>query len=398
MWRFWTEMCRFGFVRWRVLFVPLCCLFPAVFNSKINHQEIMSQYVKLMGLGAFCGLLAACGSGNDRSHSSSEVVHNVFVVNPIPVGGASSRTFSGVVEENRTIGLGFKTAGQIESILVKEGAHVGAGQLLATLDTKDYALVVKQLQVQYDQLKADHDRLTYLHDHGNVSESEYAKSATGLEQVAVQLQLNKNKLDYTRLTSPISGVVTKVNFEKAEMVDAGRPVFEIMDNGSLEIVVDLPVKDFMERGSFDSIMMTGRDGAQYPLTVLSITPKADNNQLYQMKLGVPANAGANLTAGMNVTVTINKSGADAADRAEYEVPLRSVFERDGASCVWVLKADSTVVARRVDVLGNRDGKVTVSGDINDNEMIVKAGVHSLTDGERVKVINNDSKSNVGNTL
>ena len=334
---------------------------------------------------ALCLAVSSCG-GNNNSSDREETVHNVFVVHPVLKGTEQLRTFTGVVEENRTIGLGFKTAGQIETINVKEGDRVSKGQLLATLDTKDYELVVKQLQVQYDQMKSDHERLAYLHDRSNVSESDFEKSSSGLEQLGVQLQMNKNKLEYTRLYSPVSGVITAVNFEKAEMVDAGRPVFDIMDNGQLEIVVDLPLRDYLNRSRFNSIELVRKNSTSYPLNILSITPKADNNQLYQMKLSVPADAAAELTSGMNVTIKVNVGSEGGEHSGECAVPLRAVFENRGESFVWVLTPESTVVARKVDVISAGKGEAVISGNLKPGDAVVRAGVNSLHEGEKVNVI------------
>lgn len=360
------------------------------FERILNYYHVSKVNTVLMAA-SLCVAVTSCGVKENTSSGQGETVHNVFVVHPVAQGTGQARSFSGVVEENRTISLGFKTGGQIETINVKEGDRVSKGQLLATLDTKDYELVVKQLQVQYDQQKADHERLAYLHDRANVSESEFEKSASGLEQLGVQLQLNKNKLEYTRLYSPVSGVITAVNFEKAEMVDAGRPVFDIMDNGQLEIVVDLPVRDFMNRDQFNAIELAGKDGVSYRLNILSITPKADNNQLYQMKLSVPAEAATGLTAGMNVTVRVSVGPEGGEPVGECTIPLRSVFERDGNSCVWILGADSTVAARKVNVISVLKGEALVDG-LEPGDEVVRAGVNSLHEGEKVNVITRTPES------
>lgn len=65
------------------------------------------------------------------------------------------KCYPGIVREAHTIGLGFKTAGQIERICVKEGDYVRRGQLLAELDAADYRLGVEALQIQYDQLEEE---------------------------------------------------------------------------------------------------------------------------------------------------------------------------------------------------------------------------------------------------
>ena len=111
---------------------------------------------------AAVSMLTACG-GNDRK-PSEEKVRNVMTVLPQNRQESAVKNFSGVVKENSTVSLSFRTPGQITRVLVKEGQHVSQGQLVATLDTKDYQLQVDAAQTQYDQLKKEVERLTKLHD------------------------------------------------------------------------------------------------------------------------------------------------------------------------------------------------------------------------------------------
>ena len=65
---------------------------------------------------------------------------SVMLTTPVRTGAERIKHFSGVVQEKHDISLGFKTPGQIEQILVKEGDHVRKGQLIARLDDADYRL------------------------------------------------------------------------------------------------------------------------------------------------------------------------------------------------------------------------------------------------------------------
>jgi hypothetical protein len=67
--------------------------------------------------------------------------------------------------------------------------------------------------------------------------------------------------------------------------------------------------------------------------------------------------------------------------------------------VWVLGADSTVVATPV-ALGNTVGKgnVEIKSGLKGTETIVRAGVNSLRAGEKVKVIDEPKNTNVGRLL
>jgi RND family efflux transporter MFP subunit len=345
--------------------------------------------------------MLACCSCSKQEQSSDDTVHSVLVVKPSLAGTTTTKNYSGVVSESKSVSAGFKTAGQIARTLVKEGDYVHQGHVLAVLDDVDYQLAAKEARIQYDQMAGEMKRLEYMFQTNNLSQNDYEKSCAGFERLQVNLQNAQNRLSYCKLHAPTSGYVVKLNFEKGEMVNAGSPVVELMDNSSLEINVDLPAEAYLQRDKFLSYEATA-NGATYAVKLLSITPKADNNQLYSMRLSVPAEAQKHLTAGMNVDITINRSDNEVTDNASatYVLPLRSVFyDKDNKPCVWVLGADSTVVATPV-ALGNTVGKgnVEIKSGLKGTETIVRAGVNSLRAGEKVKVIDEPKNTNVGRLL
>lgn len=329
--------------------------------------------------------------------SSSMPTHNVFITNPQNIGPESDISLPATVEENRTISVGFKTAGQIERIFVKEGDRIAAGSVIARLDTVDYSLGISALREKYAQVSGEIDRITKLHASGNLSDNEYEKATSGLRQLSLQLQLEENKLAYCTLRSPATGIVTKVNFETSEMVDAGTPVIELLDNSGMVAVVDLPVKLYSERQSFSAFYGESSlaSGKLFPLEMLSLTPVADNNQLYKLRLSLPSSAV--ITPGMNITVHIYRENDTSSI---VTVPLSSVFEDRDEYYVWVVNSDdSSVKARKVTVSGTgEDGFVKVTSGLSTDDIIVRAGVHHLTDGEKVTILIEESATNPGNVL
>ena len=65
---------------------------------------------------------------------------------------------------------------------LREGDRVRQGQLLARLDAKDYQLQVNAVQIQYDPVKAEVERLRLLFEGNSLSANDYEKAASGLEQ------------------------------------------------------------------------------------------------------------------------------------------------------------------------------------------------------------------------
>lgn len=340
------------------------------------------------------GLLA--GACSDKKGAPTQL-HSVYVAQ---VGGAdasATRSFPGMVVEDHTVSLGFKTPGQIKRIYVKEGQAVRAGQLLAELDNADYRLGVEALQIQYDQVKEEVARARRLYEKNSMSANDYEKAAAGLRQLAVQLQVNKNKLDYTRLTAPASGIVGSVNFAPAEMVDAGTAVFTLINSSSMEVECDIPASVYAMRDRLSDFTCTATvdSGRAFPLRLLSVLPKADGNQLYRMRLAFVGKAPHQITSGMNVEVTASTD----AEGQQLTIPSTALFRYEGKECVWLLMPDSTVMRRAVNVTGAPSGSmVTVAQGLSSADRVVTAGVSALREGERVKVIAKPSETNVGGLL
>ena len=106
-------------------------------------------------------------------------------------------------------------------------------------------------------------------------------------------------------------------------------------------------------------------------------------------------------------VVVNEQGLvgivskDTTTTTKVAVPLTALFcdTESRKPCVWVFGQDSTVSKRPV-VLDGTDGEghaVVIEG-LMGKERIVRAGVHVLRDGERVRVIEKASNTNVGGLM
>lgn len=354
-------------------------------------KYLMLRYMRFFVMALMAFVLCSCAK-----ETKPTVIHSVVTTTPAPVGTQSVKNFSGVVRENAETNLSFKTAGQLEHIYVKEGDRVSSGQLLAVLDDKDYKLGVEATQIQYDQTKAEVERMKVLFEGNSLSANDYEKAMSGLKQLGVQLQVNKNKLSYTRLYAPASGVIKSVNFERMEMVDAGTPVFVMLDLHSLEVEVNLPADVYAQRNNLIDAYCTA-NSEQFPLQLRSIVPKADSNQLFTAKFALKGNVSAGKS--VDVVLTIGVPSAHTDTSAVCTVPQHSVFEEGGKQYVWQVKADSTVVKRPIEVLGTDDhGNIMVSASLDGSETIVRAGVGVLKENEKVKIVGKASDTNVGGLI
>jgi len=268
---------------------------------------------------------------------------------------------------------------------------VRAGQLLATLDTKDYQLQVDAAQTQYNQLKNEVERLKQLYEGNSLSGNDYEKATSGLEQLSIQLQNARNQLGYTRLTAPVSGTIQKVNFEASEMVSAGLPVMDLVDTSSLEVEINIPSDVYRLLGSTTEAYCLA-NGERFNLHKKSALVKADANQLFNVKYSIDGK----LSAGVNVDVYIEMGGDEAL--SGLSIPAHAIFEEGGNPYVWVVGSDDTVHRHAITLTTlDSEGLVVVTSGISPTDRVVKAGVNALHEGDKVKVVTQES-TNVGDLL
>ena len=354
----------------------------------------MRKYFKLLAISALAVmLLATCGSKKGTSTNSTQCVE---VISPTPLDTVATKNYTGRVKESEQINVAFKTGGQIKKINVRVGDHVAKGQLLANIDSSDYVLGLRNYEIQYHQLNSEVKRLKSLYEKRTVSENDYEKAAAGLEQLAIAVEGNRRRVAYTMLYAPASGVITDVFYSAGELVDAGMAVFSLLADHEMEVIFDLPVAEYQQRNNFSKIWCytSLEPDKLLPMRILSITPKADNSQLYRVHLAFDTPSKNQLTAGMTISVKVEK---EKQLQNGVTIPISSICKSETEPFVWVLTGDNHIRKQAVS-LGNisENGQIVVTDGLKGNEMIVKVGTSSLQEGEHVRVLPQPSETNVGN--
>jgi len=309
------------------------------------------------------------------------------------------RSFSGMIWEASEINLAFRVAGPIQKIYVKSGDYVKAGQLVAQIDQRDYEVQLQAAQAQYDQVSAEAGRVVELHNRQSVAGNDYDKAVAGEKMVAAQLKNARDQLNDTRLLSPVSGYIQKVNFIANELVDAGMPVATLIDVGHYVVEADIPVSIYIDRNkivSFTGFQPIFPDEV-IPLELLSFSKKANNNQLYRMQLRLnPANH-PKLAPGMDIMVKITLLNGT---EAKVCTPISALFNEGGKTFVWIYTPENNEVSKREVITGNitGTGKIIIEKGLRKGEQVVVAGVNQLKENQKVEPVEQVSETNIGGLL
>ena len=113
-----------------------------------------------------------------------------------------------------------------------------------------------------------------------------------------------------------------------------------------------------------------------------MSPQADSvTRTFAVKVGL-TNPPEGLKLGSTVTgcVTLNRASA-------IELPVMSLTKSNSKPAVWIVNPqDNTVSLRDIKIIDYKQGSILVSEGLENGEIVVTAGVHSLYPGQQVKLL------------
>ncbi len=355
----------------------------------------MNALYRLIALLAAAAALAACS----KPPAPSEPVRSVRTLTVGSDSAGSTHEFAAEVRARTESRLGFRVAGKMSSRTAEVGQRVRAGQVLAQLDPSDLRLGqqaaqagVRAAQSAYDLAVADFKRFKDLRDQGFISAAELERREATLQAQRAQLDQAKaqagvqgNQAGYAVLTATAAGVITAVEAEPGAVLAAGTPVLRLAHDGPRDAVFAVPedrvdaVRALLGRRGALRVQPWG-GGEGIDATLREVAAAADPvTRTFQVKADIGAAA---LALGRTVTVLIDQPRREGVTR----LPLSAVMQQQGKPAVWLLDRDSmTVRVQPVAVAGADGNSVVVSAGLSPGQLVVTAGVHVLTPGQKVRL-------------
>jgi RND family efflux transporter MFP subunit len=339
-------------------------------------------------------LLAGCSK-------PEPVPEPVRAVKVITVGASAMQSryeFSGDVRPRIESRLGFRVAGKITQRQAEVGQHVNAGAVLAQLDPQDYRLAadaaraqVAAAQTNRDLAAADHKRFLTLREQNFISGAELERRETALkaaqaqlEQAQAQLSAQGNQTRYTNLVADVSGVVTSVEAEPGQVVAAGTPVVKIAADGPRDVVFSVPEDKVaaVRPGTEVDVRLWAGNGARKG-RVREVAASADPvTRTYAVKVSLEGGEQPPLGA----TVTVLPQALAHAGGEVVKIPSSALRQEGQGSAVWVLDpATMTLKSQPVQVTTADGNDVVIGAGLAPGMLVVSAGVHLLTNGQKVTI-------------
>lgn len=322
-------------------------------------------------------------------------------------GAAQTGVYSGEVHARREADLSFRIGGKVTARLVEVGSTVKRGQVLGRLDAQDARLATTEARAQLAGAESDAanaaselERARKLVDQKFLSESALdarinADKAARARLAAVQAQLDisDNQSRYTALHAEAAGVVTAVNFEAGQVVNAGQPLLRIAYAGDKEVQVRVGEAQArqLKTGASARIHLWSAPEKTYTGKIREIAPAADENRTYLVKVSIH-DADRSVKLGMSASAAFDGVIEHASSIA---LPSGALFQEGQQPAVWMVNAEQRISAVPVNVVQYRENGILVRGALPPGSRVIAAGAHKLIAGQKIQPMPYDGVSPVG---
>jgi membrane fusion protein, multidrug efflux system len=148
---------------------------------------------------------------------------------------ATWNEFSGRLEAVERVDIRSRVAGTVQSVHFREGALVGKGDLLITIDPAPYAAELERAEAQVvaaqarqSYTRSEYERAKRLLDEHAIAQREFDERNNAQREADANLraaqaawQTAKLSLDYTRVRAPVAGRVGRLEITTGNLVAAG---------------------------------------------------------------------------------------------------------------------------------------------------------------------------------
>ncbi len=385
----------------------------------------------------FASLGVGCGKKQEaKTTTGVAMIPNVTIIKAHRSSLADAYEATGTVNAKSTTHVSANLLGRINSITVSEGDSVRKGQTLVEMDNREARSQVEKAQAALSEAQASlieldnstvaasavvrtaeankqfvdvtFARYKELYSRRSASGQEYddAHSRSGaarseLERAKAEVQRIISKrgqvnarieqakaeiananvyASYSRIVSPVTGVIVKQFAEPGAMATPGVPLLSIEDNSKyrLEVAVAESNSKLVHIGSRVDVRIDAIGTNEISGTVVEVLPTSDAaSRTYTVKIDLPANQ--SLRTGQYGVARFIYSQKEA-----ITVPQAAIIQRGQLAGVYTVASDGTIRFRIVTTGMISEGTVEVLSGVSEGDEIVSSDASKLNDGVKVR--------------
>ncbi|MBD3748753.1 MAG: efflux RND transporter periplasmic adaptor subunit [Sphingobacteriales bacterium] len=356
-------------------------------------------------------VFAACSSNQQNKNAQSTAVQFYPVVKINSQSTTLESSYPAQIQGQQDVDIRPKIDGFIEKIFVDEGATVKKGQILFSINAPQYEQAlrtayaaiksaeadVSAAQLQYNKTKplVEQDIVSKF-DLDNAALVLTAKKAA-LSQAKAALANAQTNLSYTKVSSPMDGVIGNIPYKVGALVSSNSPLplttisnidkvyayFSLNEKQLLEIARAYQGNTLEAKiRQIPAVSLLLADGTVYPEKgkIETVSGQIDTQTGSASLRATFPNPQGLLRSGASASIILTKNIANA-----LLIPQKSTTDIQGKKFVYVLTDSNTVKEVNIEVMQLTKGNFyVVTHGLKPGDQIVLEGSNSLKDGGKIK--------------
>ncbi len=333
---------------------------------------------------AMVGLLVACGPPPPKP----EPIRPLRTIEVGAVADLRSGELPGRSRSAREVDLAFDVSGTMVERPVSIGDEVKEGDLIARLDPRDFQARLQAAEAAARNAQRNLARGKELVVKSFISEAEVDRLETNVDITQAELALARKALTDTVITAPFDGVISNMLVENFQSVPAKKNIARLLGTERIEMVVNLSESQIASLPNVESVevIFDAFPDLRLSAEITEIGREASlTTRTFPITLSMQQPEGQKILAGM--AGVARASGRFGAETEGYVIPASAFIGDavDDISGVWVVDDDNRVRRRPVRVGALGVGGLTVVDGLDAGELVATAGVHTLSEGQEVRV-------------
>ena len=314
---------------------------------------------------------------------TSEPQVNVVTLEVLPQEITDKINLPGTVIPFMEVNVLAEVRGQVTKRHVDQGVIVQKGDLLVTLDARDYQNQLTASKASYQAALAHKNRIEKLYQKQLATRSQYDDAVAQVNSLKAGMDSAKLNVSRGVIQAPMSGVLNRLPVEAGQYVNVGDPIAHVIDIDQVKVAVGIPESDVdAVRGieTFD-VTVDALGGKIFTGKRYRFSKTADEMaRLYQLEILLD-NADGQLLPDMFTRVEIVKKRISDA----LAVPLYTVITKDEDTYLYVVK-EGRAHEKRVQ-LGVQEGWFAqVTEGLAPQDQVIVVGHRSVSEDSAVRVV------------
>ena len=344
-------------------------------------------------------LLAGCGKVGQKGPPPAP---KVVVTTPVEREVLEYEDVPGRIEAIDQVEIKARVTGYLNKLEFKEGTEVKKGDLLFTIDPREFQAdvesniaAVQQSQAKLAQAQADYERAKQLSKSTVIAKQELETQGTAVLEAAAgvrsaQANLAKSQLDleYTQIRAPIDGKISRTTITEGNLVSDGDTLTTIVRQTPVYVYFEVPERVVLRWDKEDQtgkglssnlkalVGLLNEDGFPREGKVTFIDNELNAGTGTLRMRAVLDNEDRRARVGLYARVRLSLIQSYKA----LLVPERAVGVDQGQRFVYVVGPDNKIEYHKVTVGQIYDGMLSITDGLKPDARVVTEGLLSLRVG------------------